>query len=73
MSTSFTVIHRAALLATAMSSLVQTAQLKPYDAEVLKVTQDKLFSITLQCFDTNGEPTKLGKLSYMLIAVVYIL
>ena len=42
--------------------LVETAQLKPYDAEVLKVTQDKSFSITLQCFDTNGEPTKLGEL-----------
>ena len=46
-----------------MLSTVQTAQLKPCEAEVLKVTQDKLFSITLQCFDTNGEPTKLGELN----------
>ena len=43
-------------------SLVETAQLKTCGTDILKVTQDKVFSITLQCYDSNGEPTNLGEL-----------
>ena len=43
--------------------LVETAQLKTCGTEILKVTQDKPFSITLQCYDSNGEPTDLGELT----------
>lgn len=57
---------------------METAQLKACSEDVLKVTQDRLFSITLQCYDANGEPTIFGELiatilySTFVMVIVYI-
>ena len=49
---------------------METTQLRACDDEMLKVAQDKLFSITLQCYDANGEPTMLGELIVYIVSLV---
>ncbi|XP_065897220.1 MORN repeat-containing protein 1-like isoform X2 [Dysidea avara] len=50
---------------------VETAQLKMCGSQVLKVVQDRPFSITLQCYDENGEPTNLDNGRRLMVTAAY--